>query len=115
MVCGKAVDEIKKEKINWYMEKSTPRGEPEVITKLRREAYINGLNAGSLLFIAPAVSQAAACDGNNYDGVRAGRNTGNATNLLRYKLRTLKTCPSSSLVPIFAHPCNDCIFRLNRY
>ena len=66
MVCGKTVDEIKDEKINWFMERSTPRGEPEFVTKLRREAYINGLNAGSLLFIAPAVSQAAACDGNNY-------------------------------------------------
>ena len=66
MVCGKSVDEIKDEKINWYMERSTPRGEPEFVTKLRREAYINGLNAGCLLFIAPAVSQAAACDGNNY-------------------------------------------------
>ena len=60
MACGKAVDEIKEEKINWYMERSTPRGEqPEFITKLRREAYINGLKAGSLLFTAPAVSQAA--------------------------------------------------------
>ena len=48
------------------MERSTQRGEPEFVTKLRREAYINGLNAGSLLFIAPAVSHAAACDGNNY-------------------------------------------------
>ena len=66
MVCGRAVDEIKEEKIKWYMDRSTPRGEPEYITKLRREAYVNGLNAGSLLFIAPAVSQAAACDGNNY-------------------------------------------------
>ena len=66
MVCGKAVDEIKEEKISWYMERSTHRGEPEYITKLRREAYVNGLNAGSLLFIAPAVSQAAACDGNSY-------------------------------------------------
>ena len=66
MVCGRAVDEIKEEKIRWYMERSTPRGEPEYIPKLRREAYVNGLNAGSLLFIAPAVSQAAACDGNSY-------------------------------------------------
>ena len=69
MVCGNAVDEIKEEKINWYMERSTPRGEPEFITKLRREAYINGLNAGSLFYNAPAVSQAAACDGNNYTTV----------------------------------------------
>ena len=66
MVCGKTVDEIKDEKINWYMERSTPRGEPEFVTNSRREAYINGLNAGSLLLITPAVSQAAACDGNNY-------------------------------------------------
>ena len=63
MVCGRSVDEIKDEKINCYMQRSTPRGEPEFVTKLRREAYINGLNAGCLLFIAPAVSQAAACDG----------------------------------------------------
>ena len=33
------------------------------ITSIRREAYSNGLNAESLLFLAPAVSQAAACDG----------------------------------------------------
>ena len=58
MVCGRSVDEIKEERINWYMGRSTPRDEPEFITKLRREAYINGLNAGSLLFIAPPVSQA---------------------------------------------------------
>ena len=43
MVCGKAVDEIKEERIIWYMERSTPRDEPEFITKLKREA-------GSLLF-----------------------------------------------------------------
>ena len=62
MVCGKSVDEIKASKIVKYMEASTPRSEPAYITALRREAYINGLNAGSLLFIAPAVSQAATCD-----------------------------------------------------
>ena len=66
MVCGRAINEIKDEKVRWYKERSTPRGEPEYITKLRREAYINAINAGSLLFIPPAVSQAAACDGINY-------------------------------------------------
>ena len=45
------------------MELSTPRSEPAYISALRKEAYTNGLNAGSLLFITPAVSQAAACDG----------------------------------------------------
>ena len=63
MVCGRSVDEIKQEKVNWYMSRSTPRNEPAYITDLRREAYENGLHAGSLLFLAPAVSQAAACDG----------------------------------------------------
>ena len=63
MVCGKSRDQIKEEKINWYMARSTPRSEPAYFTPLRREAYFNGLNAGSLLFLTPAVSQAAACDG----------------------------------------------------
>ena len=63
MVCGRSVDEIKQEKVNWYMSRSTPRNEPAYITDLRREAYENGLHAGSLLFSAPVVSQAAACDG----------------------------------------------------
>ena len=63
MVCGRSVEAIKKEKVDWYVERSKPRGEPEYITRIRREAYENGLNAGSFLFITPAVSQAAACDG----------------------------------------------------
>ena len=44
------------------MELSTPLSEPAYISALRKEAYTNRLNAGSLLFITPAVSQAAACD-----------------------------------------------------
>ena len=63
MVCGKSTDQIMQEKINWYMQRSMPDSEPAYITALRREAYSNGLNAGSLLFLTPAVSQAAACDG----------------------------------------------------
>ena len=63
MVCGRSVDTIKNEKVKWYMQRSTPRDEPEYITRLRKEAYENGLNAGCFLFITPAVSQAAACDG----------------------------------------------------
>ena len=65
MVCGRSVDVIKKEKVDWYMSKTTPRGEPEQITRLRREANENGLNTGSLLFAAHAMSQAAAFDGMN--------------------------------------------------
>ena len=63
MVCGRSSEAIKKEKVEWYVARSKPTGEPEYITKIRRETYENGLNAGAFLFITPAVSQAAACDG----------------------------------------------------
>ena len=59
MVCGRSVDEIKQQKTNWYMERSTPNSEPAYKTNLRRESYENGLNAGSLLFLASAVLQSA--------------------------------------------------------
>ena len=62
-VCGRSSEAIKKEKVDWYVARSKPRGEPEYLTKIRRVAYENGLNAGAFLFITPAVSQAAACDG----------------------------------------------------
>ena len=48
------------------MRLSTPAIEPEAITNLRKEAYLNGLNAGTLLFLTPDVSQAAASDGIKY-------------------------------------------------
>ena len=79
MVCGKSVDEIKSIKINRYMEVSTPRSEPAYITALRKEAYINGLNAGSLLFIAPAVSQADACDGTRITTTAVGQDVAPGT------------------------------------
>ena len=49
MVCGRSVDVIKNEKVEWYMQRSTPQNEPEYITRLRREAYENGLNEGCFL------------------------------------------------------------------
>ena len=54
MVCDRSVDAIMNEEVEWYMQH---------ITRLRKEVYENGLNAGCFLFITPAVSQAAACDG----------------------------------------------------
>ena len=79
MVCGKSVDEIKATKVTRYMEASTPRSEPAYITAHRKEAYINGLNAGSLLFIAPAVSQAAACDGTRISTTAVGQDVAPGT------------------------------------
>ena len=63
MVCGRSADAIKKEKVDRYVSKSKPRGEPEYITKIRRKAYKNVLNGGAFLFVTPAVSQTATCDG----------------------------------------------------
>ena len=75
MVCGKSVDEIKAIEVTRYMEASTPRSEPAYITALRKEAY----NAGSLLFIAPAVSQAAACDGTRISTTADGQDVAPGT------------------------------------
>ena len=55
MVCGRSADATKREKVDWYVTRSKPRGEPKYITRMRREAYENGLNAGAFLFIKPAV------------------------------------------------------------
>ena len=74
-MCGRSVDSIKMEKFNEYRRRSTPSDEPKEITDLRREAYLNGLNAGALLFLTPAVSQAAACDGNKYTTTASGQET----------------------------------------
>ena len=75
MVCRKSRDQIKAEKVNWYIQGTTPSSEPAYITALRREAYENGLNAGSLLFLTPAVSQAAACDGTRNTTTAEGQET----------------------------------------
>ena len=60
MVCGRSANTIKKEKVDWYVSRSKPRGEPEYITRIRKEAYEIGLNACAFLFITPAESQAAS-------------------------------------------------------
>ena len=55
------------------MKRSTPQEEPAYISKLTREANINGLKAGSLLFFDPAVSQAAANDGAGITTIATGQ------------------------------------------
>ena len=76
------------------MELSTPRSEPAYISALRKEAYTNGLNAGSLLFKAPAVSQAAACDGTNITTTASGQEVapGTLPIYLELKLHELLCC-----------------------
>ena len=50
IVGRRSVVATEEESADWYMKRSTPRHEPEQVTKLRAEEYINGLNAGSFLF-----------------------------------------------------------------
>ena len=61
------------------MERSTTRSEPAYITAPRREAYSNGLKAGSLLFLAPAVSQSAASDGTKITTTSIAQETATGT------------------------------------
>ena len=79
MVCGKSRGQIKAEKEKWYIQRSTPSSEPAYITALRGDAYENGLDAGSLLFLTPAVSQAAACDGTRITTTAEGQETAAGT------------------------------------
>ena len=51
LICGSTADAIKREKVDCYMRNSTSRDEPEQVTRLRREAYENSLNAVSFLFL----------------------------------------------------------------
>ena len=74
IVCGRSADAIKREKADDYIRRSTPRGEPASVTAMRKEAYLNGLNAGLFLFIPPAVSQAAACNGTIITTSAVGQN-----------------------------------------
>ena len=89
-----------------YMEASTPKSEPAYITTLRKEAYTNGLNAGSLLFIAPAVSQATACDGTRITTTTIGQEVApgtlpiycNTRNWLNFPIRCMYLYSYSTFV-----------------
>ena len=61
------------------MELSTPQSKPAYISALRKEVCTNGLNAGCLLCIAPAVSQAAACDGTKITTTASGQDVAPGT------------------------------------
>ena len=91
MVCGRSVEAIKKEKVSLYLEKTTRIDEPEYITKLRKAAYESGLNAGSFLFLAPAVSQVAGCDRTMITTTTDGQDIARGT---LFDLLELKLCAS---------------------
>ena len=66
IVCGRSYEQIKETAVLRYLESTTYRGESYSDQQRRRDAYLAGMDQGTVLFIPRGVSQAAACDGNLY-------------------------------------------------
>ena len=75
IVCGRNFEQIKETAVLGYLEATTYRGEPYGEQLRRREAYLAGMDQGTVLFVPRGVSQAAACDGNYYQILVEGDNT----------------------------------------
>ena len=74
LICGKSIQAIKEQSLQDFLKVTTVPGEPEETTKIRAQSFIAGMGAGTFLFVPPAVSQAAACDGVQYSlGTQGGR------------------------------------------
>ena len=78
IACGRSADAIKKQKADEYI-RSTPRDESTYVTKLRKEAFLNGHNVESFFFIPSAVSQAAAYDGSTITTTANGQDIATGT------------------------------------
>ena len=66
IVCGMSPEENKRKTIKEYILSTTFTGETEHHMQTRIDAFVAGMNSGTFLFMPTGVSQAAACDGNNY-------------------------------------------------
>ena len=75
IVCGRSYEQIKETAVLGYLEATTYRGETYAEQLRKREAYLAGMDQGTVLFVPRGVSQAAACDGNYYQILVEGDNT----------------------------------------
>ena len=75
IVCGPNYEQIKETAVLGYLEATTYRGEPYGEQLRRREAYLAGVDQGTVLFVPRGVSQAAVCDGNYCQILVEGDNT----------------------------------------
>ena len=75
IVCGRSYEQIKETAVLGYLESTTYRGESYDNRQRRRDAYLAGMDQGTVLFIPRGVSQAAACDGNFYQITLEGDNS----------------------------------------
>ena len=82
IVCGRNYEQIKETAVLGYLEATTYGGEPYGEQLRRREAYLAGMDQGTVLFVPRGVPQAAACDGNYYQILVEGDNTNQPTGVL---------------------------------
>ena len=75
IVCRRSYEQIKETAVLGYLEPTTYRGESYNDQQRRRDAYLAGMDQGTVLFIPRGVSQAAACDGNPYQITLEGYNS----------------------------------------
>ena len=66
IVCGRSYEQIRETAVLSYLESTSRRDESYQERQRRRDAYLAGMNQGTVLFIPREVSQAGACDGNYY-------------------------------------------------
>ena len=66
IVCGRSYEQIRETAVLTYLESTSRRGETHYDQQRRRDAYLAGMNQGTVLLVPRGVSQAAACDGNYY-------------------------------------------------
>ena len=66
LICGKSADIIQEEVTFDYLERTHRSGESYETRQGRRHAFQAGMQAGAFVLIPRGLSQAAACDGNNY-------------------------------------------------
>ena len=76
LVCGRSYDQVIEETTADYLNQTAQSGETVRERQIKRNAFIDGIQSGVFTFIAPGVSQAAACDGLvysiNYNGQDSG-------------------------------------------
>ena len=74
VVCGRSYEQIKEMSALIFLESTTTNGESYAERQRRREAFIAGIETGTVLLVPRGLSQAAACDGNYYQIPEDGNN-----------------------------------------
>ena len=74
VVCGRSYEQVKEMSALTFLESTTTSGESYAERQRRREAFVAGMETGTVLLVPRGLSQAAACDGNYYQIPEDGNN-----------------------------------------